>query len=257
MAAILTMIFPSDAILIFAGCLAGYIDTIAGGSGLITLPAFLMAGLPPHIALGTNKLAGTLSVGNAARIFIKKKIFQPRYWPAAMIATFSGGVTGTLLVQLVSGAFLKQFLPVIILGLGFYVAIPKQYPPLTQTHYQPKRFSSSVLGVILGFYDGFIGPGVGSFWAVALMGFYKIPLVEATGVAKLMNFLSNAAALITFIIFGAVDYPLGLMVGAAMMLGSFLGAQSAIRWGAPLVRPLFLIIVFSIGIVLAWQSWLH
>src|SRR5947209_1992436 len=113
-----------DLVLMLAGLVAGYIDTIAGGSGMITLPTFLMIGLPPHIALGTNKLAGTLSVGNATRIFIKKKIFQPRYWPAAIIATFCGGVTGTLLVQLVSGAFLKTLLPFIILGLGIYVAIP-------------------------------------------------------------------------------------------------------------------------------------
>lgn len=243
-------------VLAIAGFFAGYIDTIAGGSGMITLPAFLMAGLPPHIALGTNKLSGTLSVGNAARIFIHKKIFNPRYWPAAIIATFCGGACGTLLVQFVSTEFLKQLLPVIIISLGIYVAVPKKYAGPVNENYRPNARSSSIMGVILGFYDGFIGPGVGSFWVVALMGIYKINLVEATGIAKLMNFLSNCAALTVFIIFGTVHYGLGLVVGAAMMGGSFLGAHSAIRWGAAFVRPLFLIIVFSIAAVLAWQTWI-
>ena len=242
-------------VLALAGFVAGYIDTIAGGSGMITLPAYLMAGLPPHFALGTNKFSGTLCVGNAARIFIKKRIFQPRYWPAAIIATFCGGAIGTLLVQLVSSSFLRTLLPFILFALGIYVAVPKKYAGPAQTHFRPHPRSSSIMGLLLGFYDGFIGPGAGSFWVVALMGVYKIHLVEATAVAKLMNFLSSLAALIVFIIFGKVYYGLGLAVGVAMMIGSFLGAHSAIRWGAAFVRPLFLVIVFSIASVLAWQSW--
>ncbi len=245
----------SYVLLAIAGFVAGFMDTIAGGSGLITLPAYLMLGLPPHIALGTNKLSGTLSVGTAARIFIKKKIFKPMYWLAALIATFCGGMIGSILVHFTSPHFLKKILPFIIIGLAIYVAIPKKYGVLSHAHYRSPELSSGFMGAILGFYDGFIGPGVGSFWVVSLMGFYKINMVEATAVAKLMNFLSNFAALSVFIYYGTVHYLLGLMVAVAMMAGAFLGAHSTIRWGTAFVRPVFLIIIVSIAIALAWQTW--
>lgn len=242
-------------VLTLTGFAAGFIDTIAGGGGMITLPAYLMSGLPPHFALGTNKLSGTLSVGNAARIFIKKKIFYPHYWQPAIIATFIGGACGSTLVHFISGNFLKKFLPIMMIGLAIYVVIPKKYGSPVAPHYRPPRTSSAIMAVFLGFYDGFIGPGLGSFWVVALMAVYKINLVEATAIAKLMNFCSSCAALTMFIIFGYVHYPLGLVVAASMMVGAYLGAHSTIRWGAAFVRPVFVVIVFSIAFTLAWQTW--
>jgi uncharacterized protein len=250
------MIWWEYAVLMLAGFAAGFIDTIAGGGGMITLPAYLMAGLPPHWALGTNKLSGTLSVGNAARIFIKKKIFYPRYWQPAIMATFSGGIVGSVSVHFLSGAFLKRLLPIVIVGLAIYVVWPKKYAQFVAAHYRPRRLSSILMGCGLGFYDGFMGPGLGSFWVVALMSIYKINMVEATGIAKMMNFLSSSAALIMFMSFGSVQYGLGLAVAVAMMAGAFLGAHSTIRWGVAFVRPLFLIIIFSIAIVLVIQTWL-
>lgn len=243
-------------VLALTGLVAGFVDTIAGGGGMITLPAYLMAGLPPHLALGTNKLSGTLSVGSAARIFIKKKIFYPRYWLPAIIATFFGGAMGSLTVHLLSPTFLRRLLPVIIIGLAIYVVLPKKYHEPVPAHYRPAKVSSGVMATLLGFYDGFIGPGLGSFWVVALMSIYKINMVEATGIAKLMNFLSSCAALIVFMSFGSVRYGLGLVVAAAMMAGAWLGAHSTIRWGVAFVRPLFVIIVFSIAAALVWQTWL-
>lgn len=238
-----------------AGFVAGFIDTLAGGGGLITLPAYMMAGLPPHIALGTNKLSGTVSVGSAACIFIKKKIFYPRYWAAAIVATFFGGALGSTLVHLSSSHFLKKFLPAIIIALAIYVAVPKHYTDISHSHYCPSKRSSSLLGCILGFYDGFIGPGAGSLWVVLLMAIYKINMVEATAIAKLMNFLSSVAALTVFIIFGSVHFLLGLIVAVTMTGGAYLGAHSTIRWGVAFVRPLFLAIVISVAIALAWQNW--
>jgi uncharacterized membrane protein YfcA len=243
-------------VLALTGFAAGFIDTIAGGGGMITLPAYLMSGLSPHFALGTNKFSGALSVGNAARIFIKKKIFYPSYWQPAIFATLTGGACGSTLVHFVSGNFLKQFLPIIIISLAIYVVIPKKYQAPVAPHYRPAKISSSIMGICLGFYDGFIGPGLGSFWVVALMAIYKINLVEATAIAKLMNFCSSCAALTMFIIFGYVHYRLGLIVAAAMMAGAYLGAHSTIRWGAAFVRPLFIVIVFSIAFVLAYQTWI-
>lgn len=237
------------------GFIAGFIDTIAGGGGMITLPAYFMAGLPPHIAIGTNKLSGALSVGNAARIFIRKKIFRPRYWISAMVGTFSGGLGGSFLVHFTSSQFLRKLLPFVIIGLAIYVAIPKKYNHLTESQVKPKPLSSSLTGVCLGFYDGFIGPGTGSFWVVALMAIFKINMVEATGIAKLMNFMSNISALTVFALFGTIYYGIGLVMAATMMLGAYFGAHSTIRWGMAFIRPAFLVIVVGIAIVLAIQTW--
>ncbi|MBS0351642.1 MAG: TSUP family transporter [Proteobacteria bacterium] len=242
-------------VLILIGFIAGFIDTVAGGGGMITLPAYLMAGLPPHWALGTNKLSGTLSVANAARVFIKKKIFLPQYWLPAIIATFSGGAIGSISVHFLSSGLIKKALPAVIFTLAIYVIVPKKYQQPDLKNYQPSKFSSSLLGSFLGFYDGFLGPGTGSFWVVALMACYKINIIEATAITKMMNTLSSTAALIVFISYGNVHFALGLAVAASMMAGAYFGAHSAIRWGGALVRPLFLIIVIGIAITLAIQTW--
>ncbi len=238
-----------------AGFIAGYVDTIAGGGGLITVPAYLMAGLPPHLALGTNKFSATFSVGNATRIFIKKNIFKPKYWIAAIIASLIGSMLGAILVHFASGEFLDKFIPIIMLVLVVYMLWPKKTVPTFQKNYQPKKLSSSLLAGGFGFYDGFFGPGTGSFWVVMLMYLYKMDMVEATGVAKLMNFLSNFAALLVFMLFANIDYWLGAIMAVAMMSGAFLGAHSAIRFGSKFIRPVFLILVVSMAVYLLVTSW--
>lgn len=242
-------------LLLLAGFFAGYVDTIAGGGGLITVPAYLMAGLPAHLALGTNKFSATFSVANAARIFIKKNIFKPRYWIAAIIASLLGALLGAVVVHFANPEFLKKFIPIIMLVLVVYIFWPKKFRDTVNQQYQPKRLSSALIASCLGFYDGFIGPGTGSFWVVALMYFYKMEIIEATGVAKLMNFLSNFAALVVFISFANVDYWLGLMMAVSMMTGAYFGAHSAIRFGAKFIKPAFLSIVTVMAIRLLWQYW--
>ena len=141
--------------------------------------------------------------------------------------------------------------------LAIYVVFPKKYQDNhRETLSAAKHYPALLWAVVLGFYDGFFGPGAGSFWVVALMAIYKINLVEATAITKLMNSLSSTAALIVFISVGNVHWGLGLVVAAAMMAGAYLGAHSTIRWGAAFVRPLFTVVVFSIAIALAWQTWL-
>lgn len=240
-------------ILFGAGLLAGYIDSIAGGGGMISIPMLLLHGLPPHQAIGTGKFSSTLGIANAARIYISKEIFRPRYWLAAMIATLFGAIVGALLVLMLSSETLEAFIPVMLIILVFYMLWPKKViiKPHSENFKPPKR-SSGILGVILGAYDGFFGPGAGSFWAVILTAIYRIDLVTATAVAKLMNFISNIAGLSIFIWYGKVHFLLGVVMGAGTIIGSYFGSHSAIRFGSSFIRPVLVTVVLSLAFALAF-----
>lgn len=244
-------------ILVSTGFFAGFIDSIAGGGGLITLPTLLAVGIPPHLALGTNKLAGTFGTFRAALTFIKKRVFNPLLWKAAVIATFSGSLFGVLLAHILSADLLKKIIPVIIIGVAVYIACYR--PPKVTVHHndlKPRTKSSVITGSLLGFYDGFLGPGAGSFWTTAVMTLYKVDLLTASGVARFMNFVSNLAALITFMILQNVNYMVGLCMGIALMLGAYVGSHSAIRFGNRFIKPIFLSVVIVTALHMAWQQFL-
>lgn len=255
------MVFDLQTISILTGFgfLAGFIDSIAGGGGLITLPTLLMVGVPPHLALGTNKLASTFGSFNAARAFIKKKIFNPLIWKAAMVATLVGAIIGVLLAHLIATDILKKFLPILILCVAIYIIfspLKKLTKPHSRETLKPNTKSSVITGVVLGCYDGFLGPGTGSFWTTIVMSLYKLDLLTASGVARVMNFVSNIVALITFMLLKSVDYKIGICMGIALMLGAQIGAHSAIRFGARFIRPVFLTVVIVMAVRMIWGQFL-
>lgn len=242
-------------ILISSGFVAGFIDSIAGGGGLITLPTLLLVGIPPHLALGTSKLAGTLGTLKASIAFIRKRIFSPVFWQVVMIATASGALMGVLINHLISAAMLKKSIPIMLMGAVIYMLLFRGKKPaikFTATDFKPPHVSGSLLGISLGFYDGFFGPGTGSLWASFLMNIYNLDLLTASGIARLMNFTSNIVALITFMLLKNVDYTLGLAMGLSLMLGAHIGAHSAIRFGSRFIRPIFLAVVIAITVKLLW-----
>lgn len=242
--------------LVPVGFIAGYVDSIAGGGGLLTVPALLTAGVPPHMTLGTNKFVATWGTANSARIFIQKKIYNPKLWFAAIIASLIGAAIGAALVHFLTADFLYDFMPLIIGLLVIYMLLPKKLAGAEKGfNFKPEKLSSSIMASLFGFYDGFFGPGTGSFWVVALMHFYKMDLLEATAVTKLMNFLSNIAAFFVFMCFGTIAYKLGILMAIAMVTGAYFGAHSAIRFGSRFIRPVFLIVVSVMAINLAYQHW--
>lgn len=244
------------AVLLCAAFLAGLIDSIAGGGGLITLPALLSAGLPPHLALGTNKLAGTFGTFSATRIYIRKGIFRPAMWRHAIAATFVGALIGAASTRLFSAALLGKVLPLIIIAAGAYALWPRSMPPrLIGAKLHPGKLASLTSGGLLGFYDGFSGPGTGVFWTTLAMKIFKADLVSASGIARAMNFVSNSVALLTFALLNNVNYALGLSMGLAVTLGASIGAHSAIRYGRALIRPIFLAVVIALAARLAWLEW--
>lgn len=257
----LTELLPAtDLLLILCAVafIAGYIDAIAGGGGLLTVPALLTAGLPPHLVLGTNKLAATFGSLTASVTYYRKRLFNPRYWRRSLGYTAIGALLGTLVVDQLSTALLEKLLPLLVLLAAIYTLFNRIQPDdrlqlpaeNSKLHWQQR-----LQGFTLGFYDGVAGPGAGAFWMVSSMALYKINLLLTSGVARTMNFISNGFSLVAFMALGHVNYVLGIAMGLCLMLGAFLGAHSAIRFGSKFIRPVFVSVVIAIALRLAWQAW--
>lgn len=243
------------AILAGVAFLAGFIDAIAGGGGLLTTPALLTAGLPPHLVLGTNKLSSTFGSGIASFTYYRRKLFQPRQWTHALVCTGIGALLGAGVAHYLPAEWLNKMLPVIVFACGLYLLFggtPKA--PLDSNAPVRKKWQAPQ-GLGLGFYDGVAGPGTGAFWTVSSLLLYPIDLVKASGVARSMNFVSNAAALAVFIASGQVDWIIGFTMGCSLMVGAFLGARTAINGGAAFIRPVFITVVLALTVRLAWQHW--
>lgn len=242
----------------FVAFIAGFIDAVAGGGGMLTVPALLSLGLPPHIALGTNKLAATFASSTAAFTYYRKSLFNPSFWKASFIATLIGAITGTLIVDLISTELLEKALPLIILAVAAYTIWHPH--PKSENHQLPEKCPKLkrcqwLQGISLGLYDGVAGPGTGAFWTVSSMALYRLNILLASGLAKAMNFTSNFTSLVTFAILGHIDWVLGLTMGVCLMAGAFIGAHSAIRFGAKFIRPVFITVVSVLAIKLAYEAW--
>jgi hypothetical protein len=237
---------------------AGFIDAIVGGGGMLTIPTLLTTGIPPHIVLGTNKLAATFGSLTASVTFYRKKLFSITYWRYALVSTAIGAISGTLLVSILSISFLEKILPLLIIATAVYtlfsksiISIINTLPNLTAVI----KIKQICQGTILGFYDGVAGPGTGAFWTTSTSSLYKINILLCSGVARSNNFVSNFCSLITFMYLGNVNFVLGGTMGVFIMLGSWLGAHSAIKWGGQFIRPLFIIIVILLSLNLALKYW--
>lgn len=235
---------------------AGLVDAIAGGGGLLTIPALMLSGLAPHLVLGTNKLCATFGSATASLTFYRRGLFQPGQWLPALLATTTGAVLGALLARYLSAQWLNQFLPAVVFLCGLYMLFSK-IPQRTSNSDSPPASRKRQLpqGLLLGFYDGVAGPGTGAFWTVSTLILYPLDLLRTTAVARSMNFVSNAMALAVFAAGGQVMWTLGIAMGLALMLGAALGARLAIGGGIKLIRPLFILMVMALTLRLAWQHW--
>ena len=243
------------AILALVAFTAGFIDAIAGGGGLLTIPALLTAGLPPHLVLGTNKLCATFGSGTAALTFYRRKLFDPGQWRGALLATLLGALLGALIAHWLPAEWLNQMLPAVVFACGLYLLFGRTPEAPVGQNLPIARGRQWPQGLGLGFYDGLAGPGTGAFWTVSTLLLYPMDLVRASGVARSMNFVSNAMALTVFIIAGQVAWLLGIAMGLALMTGAFLGARTAIRGGSKFIRPVFILVVLALTARLAWQHW--
>jgi uncharacterized membrane protein YfcA len=242
-------------VLFLTGLLAGTVDAIAGGGGLISLPVLMSVGLPPHVAFGTNKLQGAIGTMMAAQ----------RYWRAGWISLkdiypgiffgLLGAVSGAVAIQTINGDILKRIVPVMLLIIFGYTLLSPKLGAEDRAPRMSRWLFYMIFGFALAFYDGFFGPGVGAFWVFLLMFFLGFNLIKATAYTKIFNLNSSLIALICFAAGSNIDYKVGVCMAAGQLIGGRLGASLAIRQGVKLIRPLFLSMVFITITSLAYRGY--
>ncbi len=241
-------------LLFLTGLAAGFVDSIAGGGGLITLPVLLNLGLTPQDALGTNKLQATFGSGSAAWHYGRAGLIDFRACVAGIIFTAIGAGAGTWLVREVKPDLLRQIIPWLLVAIAAYLLFQ---PKVGEKDLHPRLPSGGfhlMFGMLLGFYDGFFGPGTGTFWALAYMLCLGFNLTRATAHTKVMNFTSNFVSLAVFLVGGHAHFGAGLCMGAGQLLGARLGARVVVKRGTKLIRPLFIVVVLAITARLLWQN---
>ena len=229
--------------------LAGFVDSVAGGGGLISVPAMLLCGLPPHIALGTGKFASTLGSLTSLWTFARNHLVVLRIAPAGFLSAFAGGMAGSALAMHLDSAVLGKIL-IFLLPVGMLISLfsgrlATEEGELPERHLWIRVI---LMGFLIGSYDGFFGPGTGSFFIIAQHLVLRMGLVRASATAKVFNLASNAGAFAVFASGGAALYSLGIPLAAANILGNQLGTRLAIRIGAHMVRN-FLYIALTLLLI--------
>ncbi len=235
--------------------IAGFVDAIAGGGGLIAVPALLAAGLSPAQALATNKLQGTGGSLSASIYFISRGLVNLRELKLTIALTFFGSALGTVLVQRITASFLNQLIPFLMLAIAAYFMFsPNPGDKEVRQRMSIPLFSFSV-AMLIGFYDGFFGPGTGSFFAIAFVTLLGYSLTRATAHTKVLNCTSNMASLLLFIIGGKVIWTAGLLMLLGQFLGARLGARLVISNGQKVIRPMIVIISLAMSTKLLWDQY--
>ncbi len=231
--------------LIAIAFLAGGIDAIAGGGGLLTIPALMAAGVPPVSALATNKLQSTVGTASAVAAFMRAGRVDLKAFALPAAGAFIGSVLGAVTVLRVQSGFLSAFVPVLLIAMGLYFLFA---PPMGEADRQARLGRWGLTAVVsgIGFYDGFFGPGTGSFLTAALVALGGLGLVKAIANTKLINFSTNIAALIAMILGGKVLWALGLSMAVANVAGNQVGAWAALRFGGRGVRLLLVFMSFGL-----------
>ena len=235
---------PSVILFLFAlGLFAAFIDSVVGGGGLIMLPGLLFLGVPPTTALATNKFAGSVGSFTSTVMFYRSGKINLKEVGKWFPLTFFGSILGAYIVTLIDPNFLKPIMLILLAAVLIFTVMKKDWG----NNYTEKVLSvgkfALFLGLIflIGFYDGFLGPGTGSFliFAFLLIGY---DFVKAAGSAKLLNFGSNIGALLLFLFLGHVNFMYGIILAVAQIFGSIIGSRFAIRKGTGYIRALFIIV---------------
>jgi uncharacterized membrane protein YfcA len=234
-------------VLAFFGLLAGTVDAIAGGGGMITIPVLLAVGMPPHLALGTNKLQSSVGTGVAAFNYYRRGMWEFKTVYKGLIFGFTGTAAGAILSQSLSANILATLIPWLLVLVLLYSVFTPRLGLIDRHPRMPEHYFFPLAGFILGFYDGFFGPAVGSLWVFALVFFLGYNLAKATAYTKVFNLKSNLFALACFAIGHNVDYHAGLAMAVGQLVGGKLGSHLVITRGARFVRPVFLgMVAFAI-----------
>ncbi|AWY21245.1 TSUP family transporter [Moraxella bovis] len=231
-------------ILFFVALFAGFIDAIAGGGGLLTIPALLLTGMNPVAVLATNKLQACAGSFSASLAMIKKGLIHPKMMKIALVFAFVGSGVGTILVQLSPPDFLKKALPFVIGLVGLYTLFSPNLGKLQTTPKMSQKTYERTIAPLIGFYDGYFGPATGTFFSLSQVVLRGRELIQATARAKLLNFATNFASLIFFIIGGQIVWVVGLVMMVGQIIGAFLGSHFVVKGGAKFIRPVIVVVCF-------------
>lgn len=245
--------YETIALLLAAACFAGFVDAIAGGGGLITIPALLLAGIPPVQALATNKVQGSFGAGTAALAYARRGHVDLRTQVRPALIAFAAAFAGSQLVPFIPTEALRLILPAIMIAVALFFALkPGLSDADRHQRIGPAVFTATAVPLI-AFYDGLVGPGTGSFFMIAFVMLAGHGILKATAHTKFLNFASNIGSLTAFAIGGLPLWGLGLAMGAAQILGAQIGSHMAMRIGARLIKPLLVVTSTAMALRLIWQ----
>jgi len=234
------------ALLVLAGLTAGWIDAVVGGGGLVQLPALLLVpGITPVQALATNKLASIMGTSVSATTYYRRVGPDLRTAGPMAIAALFGAIGGAALASKIPAELFKPIILVVLIAVAAYTIARPKLGHTTNLRWEGNghRWAAAGIGLVIGFYDGLLGPGTGTFFVISLVSILGYAFLPASALAKIANFATNAGALIFFVPYGAVLWGLGLAIGAANLLGAYIGARMAVAKGSGFVRVVFVVVV--------------
>ena len=236
--------------LFFVGVVAGFLDTLVGGGGLLAVPALLLSGIPPIYVLGTNKFQGSMGTGIATFLLFRKKKLDWNSVKNLMFASFIGSIVGGVIIQFVDTQFLSFVIPIVLVFIAIYFIISPK-PKSTVGNSKPNKKFELFAVPVVGFYDGMFGPGAGSFFAMTGVMLKKLEIIQATILAKPLNFASNIAGFIVFFSFGHIAFLIGLLMMMGQMIGAFFGTHYLLKANPLIIR--FLIVIISISMLIKYM----
>ncbi len=236
--------------------LAGLVDAVAGGGGLIALPAYLVAGLPPHMASATNKCSSVFGTTVSTLRFLKEGRFHRQAAAVSAVTALIGSALGSRLNLLLSERVLHYVLVVLLPVIALFLLLHRDFGLDSRAEELPPRklkLISGLIGLTLGAYDGFFGPGAGTFMILAFTAFAGFDLVTASGNAKVVNLCSNVAAFVTFAFAGKTVWALGLPAALCSIAGHYVGSTLALKDGAKVIRPMFFVVLALLLVRILWS----
>ena len=234
-------------LLALAGLFAGFVDAVVGGGGLVLLPALVVAfpGASPVQVLATNKLAGTCGTSVSSLTYYRRVRPDPATFVPLMTVAFLGSAGGAVAASYIPKSAFNPIILAALAVVGTYVLLKPDLGQLTELRFSGRRHLTAAVtaGLLIGFYDGALGPGTGSFFVFVLVGLLGYSFLEASAKARIANWATNVAALLVFTTQGAVMWRVGLVVGVCNLIGSYLGARTAVSRGSRFVQVFFVLVV--------------
>jgi uncharacterized membrane protein YfcA len=232
-------------LLILTSFIAGVIDTLAGGGGLITVPALLLSGVNPLLALGTDKLQSAIGEFSATIHFLKHGRVNYRRLSYGIVCTMIGAIIGTISLQYMPIHKLEKLIPILLLSMLIYYLVSNRKIHY-ETHETINRSSHKfflLFGISIGFYNGFFGPGTGTLWAISLMRFLHLSIKKATMYTKPLNLVANIAAIVIFLFHRQIDFKLALLMGFGSFIGGKYGAKLVIHKNSRWLKTIFVLLM--------------